>query len=117
MLMAHGPQRLERDAEHTVRIYARAEEEGRAVHGLLPPGRYGGPPPMNLLNRWFTRFLYDVDNGIEKEPKAWIVRESDRKDDPTPYARLSQSGRRAGAAAPAGRRRQDRRAGVRRQRR
>jgi X-Pro dipeptidyl-peptidase len=28
-----------------------------------------------MMNRWFTRYLYGVDNGVEREPKAWIVRE------------------------------------------
>ena len=31
-----------------------------------------------MMNKWFTRYLYGVENGVEREPKAWIVRESDR---------------------------------------
>lgn len=33
------------------------------------------------MNRWFTRYLY----GVEKDPKAWVVRESDPIGRPTPY--------------------------------
>jgi X-Pro dipeptidyl-peptidase len=40
---------------------------------------------MKLLNRWFTRFLIGVENGVENDPKAWIVREKDKRDEPTPY--------------------------------
>lgn len=29
------------------------------------------------LNRWFTRYLYEVDNGVEQEPKATIQREDE----------------------------------------
>jgi X-Pro dipeptidyl-peptidase len=29
-----------------------------------------------MMNRWFTRYLYGVENGVEKMPKAWIVREN-----------------------------------------
>ncbi|MFN8220081.1 MAG: hypothetical protein U0S12_08120 [Fimbriimonadales bacterium] len=27
------------------------------------------------MNKWFTRFLYGVKNGVEDGPKAYIVRE------------------------------------------
>jgi X-Pro dipeptidyl-peptidase len=49
-------------------------------------GGHGGPPPLSLMNRWFTRFLHGVDNGVEKDPRAWIVREGDPPNKPTPYA-------------------------------
>ena len=39
-----------------------------------------------MLNRWFTHYLLDVDNGVEKDAKAWIVRENDERDKPTAYA-------------------------------
>jgi X-Pro dipeptidyl-peptidase len=39
-------------------------------------GGHGGAPPMELMNKWFTRYLYGVENGVEREPKAWIVREA-----------------------------------------
>jgi X-Pro dipeptidyl-peptidase len=32
-----------------------------------------------MMNKWFTRYLYGIQNGVEKEPKAWIVRESDQE--------------------------------------
>lgn len=32
---------------------------------------------QRTLNRWFTRYLYQVDNGIEREPKATIQREDE----------------------------------------
>ena len=31
---------------------------------------------MEMMNKWFTRYLYGVENGVENEPKAWIVRET-----------------------------------------
>src|SRR5690625_5999353 len=40
---------------------------------------------MWLMNRWFTRFLFDVENGIEKSPHAYIVRENDDRTQPTAY--------------------------------
>jgi len=79
--------------EHSVRII-------NALKGKVPllmyyhQGGHGGNPPMEMMNKWFTRFLYGVQNGVEKGPKAWIVRETDPNaapargalPAPTPYA-------------------------------
>jgi X-Pro dipeptidyl-peptidase len=40
---------------------------------------------MALMNRWFTRWLHGVENGVERDPRAWIVREGARPSEPTPY--------------------------------
>ena len=39
-------------------------------------GGHGGAPPDSLINRWFTRYLWGVQNGVENEPRAFIVRET-----------------------------------------
>ncbi|MCA8963331.1 MAG: Xaa-Pro dipeptidyl-peptidase [Planctomycetes bacterium] len=83
-LMAHGFNDWNVMPEHTVRIYAALKQKGLPCMAYFHQGGHGGPPPLELVNRWFTRFLYGIDNGVEKDPKAWIVREGDRK--PTPYA-------------------------------
>ena len=41
---------------------------------------------MSMMNRWFTRYLHGVENGVEKDAKAWIVREDDKQNEPTAYA-------------------------------
>ena len=46
---------------------------------------HGGPPPMKMMNRWFTRYLHGIENGVENDTTVWIVRESDKMDNPTPY--------------------------------
>jgi len=61
--------------EHSVRI-------AMALKGKVPlqmyfhQGGHGGAPPMEMMNKWFTRYLYGVQNGVEKDPRAWIVREA-----------------------------------------
>jgi len=40
---------------------------------------------MKMMNRWFTRYLHGIENGVEEDPKAWIVRENNERTDPTPY--------------------------------
>jgi len=84
-LMAHAFNDWNVVPEHSVRIV-------EALKGQVPvqmyfhQGGHGGPPPLDMMNKWFTRYLYDVDNGVENDPKAWIVREGDERLEPTPYA-------------------------------
>lgn len=85
VMMAHGWNDWNVMPEHSVRIYVALKQQGVPHMAYFHQGGHGGPPPMTLLNKWFSRFLYDQDNGIEKEPKAWIVREGDRMSNPTPY--------------------------------
>ncbi len=74
VLMAHGFNDWNVVPEHSVRI-------SQAVKGRVPllqyfhQGGHGGDPPFELMNRWFTRFLYGVQNGVERGPRAFIVRE------------------------------------------
>ena len=76
VLMAHAFNDWNVVPEHSVRIY-------EALEGRVPrqayfhQGGHGGAPPLALMNRWFTRYLYGVENGVERDPKAWIVREPD----------------------------------------
>jgi X-Pro dipeptidyl-peptidase len=75
VLMAHAFNDWNVVPEHSVRIV-------EALKGRVPlqvyyhQGGHGGPPPLDMMNKWFTRYLYGVQNGVEKEPKAWIVREA-----------------------------------------
>jgi hypothetical protein len=39
-------------------------------------GGHGGSPPDVLINRWFSRYLYGVQNGVENMPKSYVVREA-----------------------------------------
>jgi len=85
VLMAHAFNDWNVVPEHSVRIY-------QALKGQVPlmayyhQGGHGGDPPMELQNKWFTRYLYGVENGVEKGPRAWIVRESEPAPAPAPNA-------------------------------
>ena len=85
VLMAHAFNDWNVMPEHSVRIYSALKEKGVPVQAFFHQGGHGGPPPMELMNRWFTRYLYDVNNGVEDDPKSWIVREGKRRTEPTPY--------------------------------
>ena len=91
VLMAHAFNDWNVVPEHSFRI-------SQAVRGKVPlvqyfhQGGHGGDPPLELMNKWFTRFLYGIQNGVENGPKSYIVRESTAGTSrrsmpaPTPYA-------------------------------
>ncbi|MBL8730795.1 MAG: Xaa-Pro dipeptidyl-peptidase [Planctomycetes bacterium] len=72
--------------EHSVELYTRLKQKGVPCMIYMHQGEHGGEPPMSLMNRWFTRYLFDVENGIEQEARAWVVREGDKRTDATAYA-------------------------------
>ena len=71
--------------EHSTRIYAALKQKGVPCMAFFHQGGHCWPPPLSLVNQWFSRFLYGVDNDILKGPKAWIVREGDNMGSPTSY--------------------------------
>jgi X-Pro dipeptidyl-peptidase len=83
-IMAHGLNDWNVMPEHSVRIYTALKERGVPAMLYFHQGGHGGGPPAELVNRWFTRYLYGVENEVEKEPRAWIVREDGEKA-PVPY--------------------------------
>ena len=86
LLMAHGFNDWNVMPEHSYRIYDRARAMGLPSRIYYHQAGHGGPPPIGMMNRWFTRYLYGVENGVEDEPRAYIVREGDDRLQPTPYA-------------------------------
>jgi X-Pro dipeptidyl-peptidase len=85
LLMSHGFNDWNVMPEHSYRIYKAAKEKGLPVQIFYHQNGHGGPPPMKMMNRWFTRYLFGVENGVENDPKAWIVRENDKRENPTAY--------------------------------
>lgn len=85
LFMSHGLNDWNVMPEHSYRIYQKAKDLGLDTRIYYHQNGHGGPPPFNHMNRWFTRFLFGVENGVESEPQAWIVRENDDQGHPTPY--------------------------------
>jgi len=86
LLMSHGFNDWNVMPEHSYRIYKKAQEMGLPTQIYYHQFGHGGPPPITLMNRWFTRYLHGIDNGVENDAKAWIVRENDAMSEPTAYA-------------------------------
>jgi X-Pro dipeptidyl-peptidase len=85
VLMAHAFNDWNVVPEHSYRISMALKEKGVPLQMYYHQGGHGGEPPMKMKNRWFTHYLFGVENGVENDPKAWIVRENDDRLEPTPY--------------------------------
>ncbi|MCG6187327.1 Xaa-Pro dipeptidyl-peptidase [Maribellus maritimus] len=85
VLMAHAFNDWNVVPEHSYRISKALKEKGVPLQIFYHQGGHGGEPPMIMMNRWFSRYLFGIDNGVENDSKAWIVRENDERTNPTPY--------------------------------
>lgn len=85
LLMSHGFNDWNVMPEHSYRIYEAAKKRGIPSQIFYHQNGHGGPPPMKMMNRWFTHYLHGIDNGVEDDAKAWIVRENDKRSNPTAY--------------------------------
>jgi X-Pro dipeptidyl-peptidase len=85
LLMSHGFNDWNVMPEHSNRIYQAAKSKGLPCQIYYHQNGHGGPPPIKMMNRWFTRYLHNVENGVENDARAWIVREKDKQENPTPY--------------------------------
>jgi Predicted acyl esterases len=85
-LMAHGFNDWNVMLSHSARFIKVLKEKGVPLQMYFHQGGHGGEPPFSMMNRWFTRYLFGVQNNVENDPKAWIVRENDDRLKPTPYA-------------------------------
>lgn len=86
LLMSHGFNDWNVMPEHSYRISKALKEQGVPVQIYYHQQGHGGPPPLEMMNRWFTRYVYGIENGVENDPRAWIVREGEDRLSPTPYA-------------------------------
>lgn len=85
LLMSHGFNDWNVMPEHSYRIYKAAKEKGIPAQIYYHQAGHGGPPPMKMMNRWFTRYLHNVENNVEGDARSWIVREDDKRTEPTAY--------------------------------
>jgi X-Pro dipeptidyl-peptidase len=84
-LMAHGFNDWNVMISHNARFIKVLKGKGVPLQVYFHQGGHGGEPPFSMMNRWFTRYLFGVENNVENDPKAWIVREKDDRLKPTPY--------------------------------
>jgi X-Pro dipeptidyl-peptidase len=102
VLLAHGLNDYNVVPEHSVRIYDEMKARGLPVSMYLHQGGHGGNPPPDMLNRWFSHYLYGIDNGVEKDPPVWIVQDAAAQE-PRAVAAAAAAARAAALAADSGR--------------
>lgn len=85
-LLAHGENDWNVVPEHSIRIFEALRKQGTPAQLYLHQGGHGGPPPMEMRNKWFSRYLYGVENGVEHDPRLMVLREGQpRNGTPTAY--------------------------------
>jgi X-Pro dipeptidyl-peptidase len=74
VLVAHGLRDWNVKTKHAAQWYAALRRAGVPHKIYLHQGGHGGLPPARMLNRWFSHHLYDVDNGVQRAPHAFVRR-------------------------------------------
>ncbi len=85
-LFTHGFNDWNVMISHSARFINVLKDKGIPYQIYFHQGGHGGEPPFSMMNRWFTRYLFGIQNNVEQDPKAWIVRENDDRLKPTPYS-------------------------------
>ncbi len=75
-LLAHGNNDFNVMTKNAAQFYDALKRQGVPHMFYFHQGGHGGSPPDVLVNYWFTRYLYGVDNGVESLPRSWVVREA-----------------------------------------
>ena len=75
MIMAHGLNDWNVMTEQSYRFYKAVKEKGMPAQLYYHQKGHGGNPPFKMMNRWFTRYLHGIENGVENDPPVRIVRE------------------------------------------
>ena len=73
LFMCHGFEDWNVMAEHSFRFYEKAKAMGLPAKIYYNQKSHGYPPPLWMMNKWFTKYLHGIDNGAEKLADAWIV--------------------------------------------
>jgi X-Pro dipeptidyl-peptidase len=86
-LIWHGTNDWNVMPQQGVQIYEALKQQNTPAQIYLHQGGHSSPAAgaMPILNRWFTRYLWDQENNVEQDPRAWIVREGASTANPTGY--------------------------------
>src|SRR5882757_911644 len=75
VLIAHGNNDFNVMTKNMAQFYDAIKKQGVPHMLYFHQGGHGGAPPDVMVNRWFTRYLFGVRNDVERQPRAWVVRE------------------------------------------
>jgi predicted acyl esterase len=75
-LIAHGNNDFNVMTKNAAQFLDALKKQGVPHEFYFHQGGHGGAPPDVMINRWFSRYLYGVQNGVENMPKSWVERET-----------------------------------------
>src|SRR4029453_4450755 len=75
-LVAHGNNDFNVMTKNAAQFYNALKAQNVPHEFYFHQGGHGGAPPDAMINRWFTKYLWGQNNGVENLPKAWGVRET-----------------------------------------
>ena len=84
MFMCHGFEDWNVMSEHSFRFYEKAKKMGLPAKIYYNQMSHGYPPPLWMMNMWFTKYLHGQNNEVEKLADAWIVPKG--KNEAKPYS-------------------------------
>ena len=73
VMLVHGLNDYNVMPSHSVRIYEELTRLGKPATLVLHQSGHGGGPLPDMANRWFSHYLYGVDNGAEKDPPFHVL--------------------------------------------
>lgn len=100
VLFAHGLNDYNVMPDHSTRFYDALKAQGKPVGLYLHQGGHGGNPPLDMLNRWFSHYLYGIDNGVEKDPPVWIVHDQNAQAQVNPTQVVASAAQGGGRGRP-----------------
>ena len=75
-LLAHGNNDFNVMTKNAAQFYDALKAQNVPHQFYFHQGGHGGAPPDAMINRWFTKYLWGQDNGVQNQPKSWVVREA-----------------------------------------
>src|SRR3954469_4041818 len=75
-LLAHGNNDFNVMTKNAAQFYDALKAQNVSHQFYFHQGGHGGAPPDAMVNRWLTKYLWGVDNGVQNLPKSWVVRET-----------------------------------------
>ena len=82
LFMCHGFEDWNVMAEQSFRFYEQVKKMGIPAKIYYNQLGHGYPPPLWMMNMWFTKYLHGINNGVEKLADAWIVPKGEREAKP-----------------------------------
>lgn len=70
---AHGLNDFNVVPEHTIRMWNALKGINPKAKLYLHQGGHGGGPPADSINKWFSHYLYGIDNGIDRSARVLVV--------------------------------------------